>query len=245
MSMEALRQFFPQILIYLDFTNIYPFLISEQLLTQAELCKLKKVASDGEDNCRVEQIGLLVSILQRKGSNAYPLFYKALQRSVDFNDLNCHLGHVELLQLLPKPTSSGEEREEILVRSEGDILKFPVMEETQPPLECTSDLSRLCLSYPGSFNKRPSYNKRPLYCVPSLTYSLNSGDSLITTANHYCIPHINATSTIASIGIGVCDGAGSKYKDITDSGVLLNESCEEESIIEKDSPRFNRKTKIC
>ncbi|XP_019849201.1 PREDICTED: uncharacterized protein LOC109580459 [Amphimedon queenslandica] len=94
---DTLQQFFPELLKYLDFATIYPYLVSERLLTLPELEKLNKYSGE-----RDTQIRLLVSTLVSKGRGSYPLFLKALERSVESDDLSLHLGHLELLQILPK-----------------------------------------------------------------------------------------------------------------------------------------------
>lgn len=94
---HSLQQFFPELLKYLDFTTIYPYLVSEGLLTLQELETLNKCSSERDTQTR-----LLVSTLVSKGRGSYSLFLKALERSVDSDVLSLHLGHLELLQILPK-----------------------------------------------------------------------------------------------------------------------------------------------
>ena len=105
---DPFRRYFPEISKYLDFTSIFPYLISERLLTLIELENLKKCSSHRE-----EQNGLLVSLLARKGRGCYSLFRKALERSVESDDMSIHLGHADLLEILPKslPTKEASNNE--------------------------------------------------------------------------------------------------------------------------------------
>ena len=97
---DTLQQFFPELLKYLDFTTIYPYLVSERLLTLPELEKLNRCSNERDTQTRQ-----LVSTLVSKGRGSYPLFIKALERSVESDDLSLHLGHMELLHILPKCVS--------------------------------------------------------------------------------------------------------------------------------------------
>ena len=99
----SLRSYLPQILKYLDFDNLSPYLLCECLLTSCDLEKLRKCES------KEELVMLLIAILQTKGDNMYRLFRRAMERSVAVDDCSCHLGHVELLKILPNPAPSVED----------------------------------------------------------------------------------------------------------------------------------------
>ena len=92
--MDPLRLYLPELIQFVNFSNLSPFLLSEGLLTFPDLERLKKCGS------REEQISLLVSILQTKGKSMYQLFRRALERST--NEEWSHLGHVDLLEILPR-----------------------------------------------------------------------------------------------------------------------------------------------
>ena len=92
--MDPLRLYLPELIQFIDFSNLSPFLLSEGLLTFPDLERLKRCGS------REEQISLLVSVLQTKGKSMYQLFRRALERST--NEECSHLGHVDLLEILPR-----------------------------------------------------------------------------------------------------------------------------------------------
>ena len=92
----ALREFLPDLVNYLDVENIMPFLISKKLLSLKEMEDLKSHSRD-----RGERVMELVGIMERKGSRSYAIFKEALRSSVCEDNVDLHLGHVELLSRLP------------------------------------------------------------------------------------------------------------------------------------------------
>lgn len=101
--MENLSRCLPEINKYLDFDNLSPYLISEKCLTWRDLEALKKYKK------KEERSTLLMEVLQTKGDEVYMRFRRAIERSVEVDDGDCHLGHVDLLKILPKVSIKGDD----------------------------------------------------------------------------------------------------------------------------------------
>ena len=150
----SFREFLPDLVNYLDVENIIPFLVSKKLLSLKEMENLKLRSKD-----RGERVMELVSIMERKGSRSYAIFKEALRSSVSEENVDFHLGHVELLSKLPSTP---------VARTKIPTLGSSLLSENCPPekfTECVQETTFLDVSSSGDFvSSRDSGVRSDTFC---------------------------------------------------------------------------------
>ena len=172
----ALREFLPDLVNYLDVENIMPFLISKKLLSLKEMEDLK---SHGRE--RGERVIELVGVMERKGSRSYAIFIEALRSSVCEDNVDLHLGHVELLSKL---SSDSVPRMQLPKLSSN----FPPEENPPEKLtECVQETDLRGLHHEsGEFvSSRDSGMPSGNFCLPTQRRFSASSESPTSTISEY------------------------------------------------------------
>ncbi len=84
----------PALVDYINVANLCTYLLAEELLTFAERHEILEL------NGKHRQVPHLFEILTTKGRDWYTRFWRALKNSVSWN-ADIHLGHKDLLEMLP------------------------------------------------------------------------------------------------------------------------------------------------